>query len=95
MLKPARFIVATVLTFIAFSVSAQEPTGTLKKIKDSGSITLGHRESSIPFSYYNDNQQVVGYSHELMMKVVDATKQELMMPNLQVRLNPVTSQNRI
>jgi hypothetical protein len=44
---------------------------TLKKIKDTGSITLGHRESSIPFSYYDDKQQVIGYSHELMLKVVD------------------------
>ncbi len=95
MLNPARFIFATGLGFVAISVSAQELTGTLKKIKDSGSITLGHRESSIPFSYYDDNQQVVGYSHELMMKVVEAIKQELKTPNLKVGLNPVTSQNRI
>lgn len=95
MLNPVRFIFATVLGFVAISASAQELTGTLKKIKDGGSITLGHRESSIPFSYYDDNQQVVGYSHELMMKVVEAVKQELKMPNLKVRLNPVTSQNRI
>lgn len=77
------------------ALAAEELTGTLKKIKDTGSITLGHRESSIPFSYYDDKQQVVGYSHELMMKVVDAIKKELKMPNLQVRLNSVTSQNRI
>ena len=32
-----------------------------KKIKDTGSITLGHRESSIPPSYYDDKQQVIGY----------------------------------
>ena len=42
--------------------SAQDLTGTLKKIKDTGTITLGHRESSMPFSYYDDKQQVVGYS---------------------------------
>lgn len=77
------------------ALAAEELTGTLKKIKETGSITLGHRESSIPFSYYDDKQQVVGYSHELMMKVVDAIKKELNMPNLQVRLNSVTSQNRI
>ncbi len=74
---------------------AQELTGTLKKIKDNGAITLGHRESSIPFSYYDDKQQVVGYSHELALKIVDAIKQELKTPNLQVKLNPVTSQTRI
>lgn len=74
---------------------ADEPTGTLKKIKDSGSITLGHRESSIPFSYYDDKQQVIGYSHELLQKVVDAVKAELKQPNLKVGLIPVTSANRI
>ncbi len=73
---------------------AQE-SPTLKKIKDSGTIALGHRESSIPFSYYDDKQQVVGYSQELMQKVVDAVKAELKLPGLQTKLIPVTSQNRI
>ena len=54
--------------------------GTLKKIKDSGTISLGHRESSIPFSYYDDKQQVVGYSHDLMLKAVDAVKAKLNAP---------------
>jgi glutamate/aspartate transport system substrate-binding protein len=71
------------------------PTGTLQKVQASGSITLGHRESSIPFSYYDDQQHVIGYSQELMLKVVEAIKQEVKRPDLQVRLNPVTSQNRI
>src|SRR5207249_5596507 len=73
--------------------SAQE--GTLKKIKDSGTITLGHRDSSIPFSYYDDKQNVVGYAMDICMKIVDAVKAELKMPNLQVKLNPVTSATRI
>jgi glutamate/aspartate transport system substrate-binding protein len=90
-----RSALALALVLFALPAAAQELTGTLKKIKETGSITLGHRESSIPFSYYDDKQQVVGYSHELMLKVVDAIKQELKLPNLQVRLNSVTSQNRI
>lgn len=77
------------------AAGAQELSGTLKKIKDTGSITLGHRESSIPFSYYDDKQQVVGYSQDLALKVVEAVKKQLNMPNLQVKLNPVTSQTRI
>ena len=68
---------------------------TLGKIRGSGVIVLGHRESSIPFSYYDDRQQVVGYSQELMQKVVEAVKAELKLPALQVKLIPVTSQNRI
>ena len=90
-------LAAAVLVASAFStapVLAQE-SATLKKIKDSGSITLGHRESSIPFSYYDDKQQVIGYSHELMLKVVDAVKAELKLPALAIKLTPVTSQNRI
>jgi glutamate/aspartate transport system substrate-binding protein len=81
--------------FVAAPAVAQELTGTLKKIKDSGTITLGHRDSSIPFSYYDDKQNVVGYAMDICMKIVDAVKAELKMPNLQVKLNPVTSATRI
>ncbi len=76
-------------------LGAEEPGGTLKKIKDSGVIALGHRESSIPFSYYDDKQQVVGYSQEIALRIVDAVKQDLKLPGVQVKLVPVTSQNRI
>ena len=80
---------------VAGPAAAQELTGTLKKIKDTGTITIGHRDSSIPFSYYDDKQQVVGYAMDICMKVVDAVKAELKMPNLKVALNPVTSATRI
>ncbi len=73
---------------------AQE-SETLKKIKETNTISLGHRESSVPFSYYDDKQHVVGYSYDFQMKVVDAVKKALNLPNLQVKLTPVTSQNRI
>ena len=80
---------------VAAPVAAQELTGTLKKIKDTGTITIGHRDSSIPFSYYDDKQQVVGYAMDICMKIVDAVKAQLKMPNLKVALNPVTSATRI
>ena len=79
----------------ALTAQAQELTGTLKKIKDTGAITIGYRESSIPFSYLDDKQQPIGYAMDLCMKVVDAVKAELKMPNLKVNLQPVTSGNRI
>ncbi|WP_063550752.1 glutamate/aspartate ABC transporter substrate-binding protein [Burkholderia territorii] len=91
--QKAVLMVAALCAF-ASGAHAQE-TGTLKKIKDTGVIALGHRESSIPFSYYDQNQQVVGYSREFQMKVVDAVKKKLSLPNLQVKNIPVTSQNRI
>jgi len=78
------------------ALAAEELTGTLKKIKDSGTITLGHRDASIPFSYLaTDPHQPIGYSHDLQMKVVEALKQQLGMPDLKVRYNLVTSQSRI
>lgn len=81
--------------FLSAPVLAQELTGTLKKIKDSGTITLGVRETSIPFSYLDDKQQAIGYSIDLCMAIVEEVKKELMMPTLMVKTNPVTSQTRI
>ncbi len=95
----SRFVVALagagLLGSVAISANAQELTGTLKKIKETGTITIGYRESSIPFSYLDDKQQPVGYAMELCGKVVDAVKAELKMPNLKVAYQPVTSANRI
>ena len=68
---------------------------TLKKIRDSGSITIGHRDASVPFSYYDDKQQPVGYAVDLCLRIVDAVKAELKMPKLEVKYQLVTSANRI
>jgi glutamate/aspartate transport system substrate-binding protein len=89
-----------VLTFLIASsftgaAVAQELTGTLKKIKDTGVIKIGHRDASIPFSYLDDKQRPVGYAVDICMRVVDALKQELKMPNIKVEFVPVTSQTRI
>ena len=73
----------------------EELTGTLKTIKDTGSITLGFRDSSIPFSYLDDNQKPVGFAMDICYKVVDAIKKELKLDKLEVKLAPVTSSNRI
>ena len=93
-LLPKTLLAAVVAAF-AVTAHAQDLTGTLKKIKDTGAITLGIRESSIPFSYLDDKQQPIGYAIDLCMKVVDAVKTELKMPGLKVNLQPVTSGNRI
>src|SRR5258708_24916487 len=86
---------AALAAVFTLSAQAQDLTGTLKKIKDTGTVTIGNRESSIPFSYLDDKQQPVGYSMDLCNKVVDAIKAELKLPSLKVAYNPVTSQNRI
>jgi glutamate/aspartate transport system substrate-binding protein len=68
---------------------------TVDKIKQTGAITIGHRDASIPFSYYDDQQKVVGYSMDICMRIVDDVKRELNMPNLKVNYQLVTSANRI
>lgn len=75
--------------------AAEQLTGTLKKIKDTGVITLGVRDSSIPFNYNLGGVRQVGYSYDINMKIVEAIKDQLKMPNLQVKEIPITSQNRI
>ena len=80
----------------ATSESAANPNGTLQKIKDSGTIVVGYRDSSIPFSYVGDDpNHPMGYAHDLEMKIVEAVKENLKMPDLKVRYNLITSQTRI
>ncbi len=66
-----------------------------EKINDSGVIVIGHRESSVPFSYYDNQQKVVGYSQAYSNAIADAIKAKLNKPDLQIKMIPITSQNRI
>src|SRR4029450_6658778 len=88
-------IITTAAAIGMLSGTAIAQDGTLKKIKDSGSITIGHRESSVPFSYFDDNQQVIGYAMALGRKVADAVKKELKLDKPEVKPNPVASATRI
>ena len=99
---PAALALCAVLVVQASSALAQdkskpapEPVDTLKRIKDSGAITIGVREASVPFSYIDAQKQPQGYSIDLCLKVADAIKNELKLPRLDVRFVPVTSSNRI
>ena len=80
---------------LATPAIAQELTGTLKKIKDTGTITIGHRETSIPFSYLDEKQQPIGYSMDICAAIVEEVKKELGVAQLTVKYNPVTPQTRI
>jgi glutamate/aspartate transport system substrate-binding protein len=86
-------IAAIVLSLFGFQALAQD--GTLKKIKDTGAITIGHRDASLPFSYYDDKQQPIGYAMDLCHRIVDAVKANLKMPALKTNYQLVTSANRI
>jgi glutamate/aspartate transport system substrate-binding protein len=93
MKRASTLFVAVLATSAMTGIAAAQDT--LKKIRDGNAITIGHRDTSIPFSYYDDKQQVVGYAMDICMKIVDAVKAELKTPKLEVKLNPVTSATRI
>ena len=82
-------------TFCATQADAQELTGTLKKVKETGAITIGYRDSSIPFSYLDDNQKPIGFAIDICVGIVDAVKKELKLDKLKVEFSPVTSSTRI
>jgi glutamate/aspartate transport system substrate-binding protein len=86
---------ALAAAFCLGSANAEELTGTLKNIKESGAITLGYRESSIPFSYLDDNQKPIGFAMDICYRIVEAVKKELKLGKLEVKLNPVTPSTRI
>ncbi|ARF49299.1 glutamate/aspartate ABC transporter substrate-binding protein [Pantoea stewartii] len=83
------------LSAAAGAAQAEDLSVTLKKINDSGVIVIGHRESSVPFSYYDNQQKVVGYSQAYSNAIADAIKAKLNKPDLQIKMIPITSQNRI
>ncbi|MBL8445857.1 MAG: transporter substrate-binding domain-containing protein [Zoogloeaceae bacterium] len=80
---------------VAQGAAAEDLSGTLKKIKDSGTLVMGIRESSFPLSYLDQNQKPVGYHIDICLKLVDAVKAKIGLPGLKVETQPVTSQNRI
>jgi glutamate/aspartate transport system substrate-binding protein len=79
----------------ATPVRAEELSGTLRKIKETGTISLGFRDSSIPFSYLDDNQKPIGYAMDICYQIVDAVKNELKLDKIAVELVPVSSSTRI
>jgi glutamate/aspartate transport system substrate-binding protein len=74
---------------------AEELTGTLKKVKETGVITIGYRDSSIPFSYLDDNQKPIGFAIDICARIVDAVKSELKLDKVAGEFTSVTSSTRI
>jgi glutamate/aspartate transport system substrate-binding protein len=93
-----KFICATILlasSVTAINVQGQELNGTLKKVSESGTISLGVRDFTVPFSYLDDHQSYQGYTVDLCMKVVTAVQRKLGLAKLEVKLIPVTPSTRI
>jgi glutamate/aspartate transport system substrate-binding protein len=92
----SRFVLSMGLLFGIVAIGhADEPSGTLKKIEDRNEIVVGHRESSIPFSYLDDSQKPIGYSIDICNRIVDDVKTALKRPNLVVTFAAVTPATRI
>ncbi len=86
---------ALAVLWLATPAYAEDLTGTLQKIKETGSITIGYRETSMPFSYIDDNQKPIGFALDICYKIVDEVKATLKLDKLEVKLAPVTSATRI
>ena len=91
------FLAATLTAFLSSHAiaRAEDLTGTLAKVKELGTITIGHREASIPFSYLDDKRQPVGFAMDICAHIVEAVKRELKLDNLEVRYQLVTASSRI
>ena len=68
---------------------------TLERIAATSTIRIGQRVSSVPFSYYADKGRAVGYSQDIVLKIVTAVQHELKLPSLTIELAPITGQNWI
>ena len=91
-----RLVMAVVaMAFLTAPASAAELTGTLKKIKQSQTITLGYRESSWPFSFVGPDGKPAGYSVDLCVRIADAVQKELSMGELRRRWVKVSPENRM
>ncbi len=77
------------------SASAQDLSGTLKKVKETGAITVAYRDSSVPFSYLDDNQKPIGFAMDICAQIVADVKAKLKLDKLEVKFAPVTSATRI
>ncbi|MBC3861322.1 amino acid ABC transporter substrate-binding protein [Undibacterium jejuense] len=89
-----KWLKASLPCVLAFGIPLTCAADTLSNIKATQTITIAHRESSVPFSYLVDGKPV-GYSMDICLKFVDAIKKELKLPQLKVNYLPVTSSNRI
>lgn len=88
-------IVAAATVVLSFSAHAKQHSDTLSKIMDTGEISLGHRDVSVPFSYLDGTQKPVGFAMDLCGEVVKAVATKLKIPSLRVRLEPVQLNNQI
>src|SRR5262245_37640263 len=96
MKRAVRVLALVALTlWLPVVAGAQDLQGTLKKIKDSGTMTIGYREQSVPFSFKGPDGKPSGYSVDLCQRIAAGVQQQLKLPKLDIKWVPVTPENRI
>ena len=95
-MKTIRFgLTAALLLALSVPALAQDLYGTLKKVRDSKVFTIGYREASFPFAFYDDQKKPTGFAVELCTRIGEAVKQELKMPDIEIKYLPINAQTRI
>jgi glutamate/aspartate transport system substrate-binding protein len=95
-MKTIRFgLTAALLLALSLPALAQDLYGTLKKVRDSKVFTIGYREASFPFAFYDDQKKPTGFAVELCTRIGEAVKQELKMPDIEIKYLPINAQTRI
>ncbi len=95
MRRYATFALAVMAVLVSTTSQAQTLTGTLKKVKDSGTLTIGYRENALPFSFTGSDGKPTGYSVDLCKEIAVAVQQDLKLANLSVQWVPVTPEGRV
>ncbi|MEM8664834.1 MAG: amino acid ABC transporter substrate-binding protein [Pseudomonadota bacterium] len=86
---------AAMLALPATALADAGDSPTLKRIDERGVVNVGHRESSVPFAYMDDNGEPIGYTLDVCAKIVEGIGAELGRDDLEVNFVPVTGQTRI
>ncbi|HZO37601.1 MAG TPA: amino acid ABC transporter substrate-binding protein [Methylomirabilota bacterium] len=89
------FALVALALWLPVVAGAQDLQGTLKKIKDSGTITIGYREQSVPFSFKGTDGKPAGYSVDLCQRIATGVQQQLKLPKLDVKWVAVTPETRV
>jgi glutamate/aspartate transport system substrate-binding protein len=90
----ASIFTVAVLAILNDVASAQDGP-VMKRIAETKTISIGHRDASVPLSYLGPDGKVQGYSIDICLKIVDAAKEELKLDKLEVKFVPLTPQTRI
>ena len=95
-MKRALFaLIATVAVGVLPCTASAQDGPVMKRIAETKTITIGHRDASVPLSYLGPDGKAQGYSIDICLKIADAAKEELKLDKIEVKFVPLTPQTRI